>query len=37
MKEHWVEHDQEEDGVSSKDDDSTMKTLDIIDAIVGKK
>ena len=32
-----VEHDQEEDGVSSKDDDSTKQTLDILDAIVGKK
>jgi hypothetical protein len=36
-KARWVENDQEEDGVSSKDDDSTKKTLDILDAIVGKK
>jgi hypothetical protein len=37
MKARRVENDQEEDGVSSKDDDSTKKTLDILDAIVGKK
>jgi hypothetical protein len=28
---------QEEDSVSSKDDDSTKKTLDILDAIAGNK
>jgi hypothetical protein len=32
-----VEHDQQEDGVSSKDDNSTKQILDILDAIVGKK
>jgi hypothetical protein len=32
-----VEHDQEEDGISSKDDDRTKQTLDILDTIIGKK
>jgi hypothetical protein len=36
-KARWVVNVQEEDSVSSKDDDSTKKTLDIPDAIAGKK